>query len=117
MTCYLNLGKIDDLCNEIGRDNLPVLLDIFLSELDGYHTVLSGDLEELQHPLREISHALKSSAASFGADNLCELAKSLDAKAKAGEQLNTDEYRESILESIRKTIREYNVLKEDQLTH
>lgn len=112
MTCYLNLSKIDDLCNEIGRDNLPVLLDIFLSELDGYETVLSGSLDELQSPLTEISHALKSSAASFGADNLCELARELDARAKAGERINTDECREPILDSIRETIREYHSLKE-----
>lgn len=115
VTCYLNLSKVDDLCNEIGRENLPVLLEIFLSELDGYNSVLSGELKELQSPLGEISHALKSSAASFGADNLCEVAKCLDARVKAGEVINTPEYRETIVDSIQHTIREYQSLKEGDL--
>ncbi|MDG3088599.1 Hpt domain-containing protein [Vibrio hannami] len=109
----MNSHKVNDLCHEIGKDNLPVLLEIFLSELDGYQSVLSGELKDLQSPLQEISHALKSSAASFGADNLCELAKDLDDRAKAGEKINTAEYRESILESIRETIRVYHSLTDD----
>ncbi|WP_375750575.1 Hpt domain-containing protein [Vibrio sp. HN007] len=113
----MNSHKVNDLCHEIGKDNLPVLLEIFLSELDGYQNVLSGELEDLQSPLQEISHALKSSAASFGADNLCELAKEIDQRAKAGEQINTVEYRESILESIRETIRVYHSLKDDDLAY
>jgi two-component system phosphorelay protein LuxU len=116
VTCYLNINKVDDLCNEIGRENLPVLLEIFLSELDGYNAVLSGELAELQSPLSDISHALKSSAASFGADNLCEVAKSLDARVKAGEVINTAEYRETIVASIQQTIREYQSLKNKEGT-
>lgn len=114
VACYLNINKVDDLCNEIGRENLPVLIEIFLSELDGYNTVLSGELTELQSPLSEISHALKSSAASFGADNLCEIAKSLDARVKAGERINTPEYRETMVSSIQQTIREYQSLKQKE---
>ncbi|WCE28751.1 Hpt domain-containing protein [Vibrio sp. SCSIO 43137] len=110
MAEYLNANKIDDLSNEIGQDNLPVLLDIFLGELNGYQTELSSDRDGLETRLGDISHALKSSAASFGAENLCQVATNIDAQVKAGEKINTLENRESILSSIEKTIRAYDGL-------
>ncbi|PJC85359.1 phosphorelay protein [Vibrio sp. HA2012] len=116
MTAYLNSTKIVDLCHEVGEENLPVLLSIFLDELSGYQQVLSGDPEELECPLSEISHALKSSAASFGADTLCEMAVSFDARVKAGEKINTSKNRESILSCLENTIREYNQLSAGHLT-
>ena len=107
---YLNSDRIDDLCSEIGRENLPILLDIFLGELNGYQAVLKVENEELERKLGEISHALKSSAASFGADNLCEVAVEIDAKVKAGEKVSTEEIRECILSSLDNTIQAYNTL-------
>ena len=82
-TAVLNQQKIEGLSQEIGSENVPILLDIFLGEMDIY----IGTLSELQGTaqlgyLKEISHALKSSAASFGADRLCELAIAIDKKAK-----------------------------------
>lgn len=79
----LNQQKIDELSMEIGSDNVPVLFDIFLGEMDTY----IENLSQLQRAERlayskEISHALKSSAASFGADRLCELAMSIDKKKR-----------------------------------
>ncbi len=79
----LNQQKIDALSKEIGRDNVPLLLDIILGEMDTYINNLrnySGE-QQLSY-LKEISHALKSSAASFGADRLRELAIVIDQKAK-----------------------------------
>ncbi|MDN3614497.1 quorum-sensing phosphorelay protein LuxU [Vibrio gallaecicus] len=79
----LNQNKINELAGEIGEENVPVLLDIFLGELAGYNERLSsGQLEDTSQYLAEISHALKSSAASFGADQLCELAVSFDLRVK-----------------------------------
>ncbi|MGR5324373.1 quorum-sensing phosphorelay protein LuxU [Vibrio alfacsensis] len=85
-TGVLNQQKIDELAAEIGRDNVPVLLEIFLGEMDSYIVHLSQNhhTEQLVY-LKEISHALKSSAASFGADRLCALATDIDKKAKADE--------------------------------
>ncbi|MBE4116435.1 phosphorelay protein LuxU, partial [Vibrio parahaemolyticus] len=37
----LNQQKIDELSMEIGSDNVPVLLDIFLGEMDTYIDNLS----------------------------------------------------------------------------
>ncbi|AXY01490.1 Hpt domain-containing protein [Vibrio alfacsensis] len=82
----LNQSKIDQLSVDIGSDNVPVLLEIFLGELDTYVTNLSRfQAEEQDAYLREISHALKSSAASFGADQLCELANTIDIRVKSCE--------------------------------
>ncbi len=79
----LNQHKIDQLATEIGSDNVPLLLDIFLGEMATYRENLQSYTGEKQLScLKEISHALKSSAASFGADRLCELAISIDKKAK-----------------------------------
>ena len=79
----LNQQKIDELAGEIGEENVPVLLDIFLGELAGYDEHLSsGKLDDVGQYLAEISHALKSSAASFGADQLCEFAVALDSRVK-----------------------------------
>ncbi len=86
----LNQEKIAELSKEIGSDNVPVLLDIFLGELETYMNNLQNYSGEVQLSyLKEISHALKSSAASFGADRLCKLANSIDKKAK-NNQLTQD---------------------------
>ncbi|ADT87702.1 Hpt domain-containing protein [Vibrio sp. Vb2880] len=85
----MNLSKIDNLAQEIGEENVPVLVEIFLGELDTYRNNLSdvtfGDKLEY---LKEISHALKSSAASFGADQLCAKAIDIDSRAKLGSTID-----------------------------
>lgn len=110
MTTYLNSQKIEQLFNEIGQENLPALLDIFLAELSEYQQTLNDDSDALEQNLGNISHALKSSAASFGADNLCQVAKHIDAKVKAGERVSNRENRDSILNSIQGTIDAYGSL-------
>ncbi|MEI8599512.1 Hpt domain-containing protein [Vibrio sp. M60_M31a] len=100
----LNQKKIDDLSMEIGSDNVPVLLGIFLGEIDTYIRNLSqfDDADQLVY-LKEISHALKSSAASFGADRLCDLAISIDKKAKAGELAVEGEEATTMIDVLRDT--------------
>ncbi|NVC96161.1 Hpt domain-containing protein [Vibrio natriegens] len=100
----LNQKKIENLSMEIGSDNVPVLLDIFLGEIDTYIQNLSlyDGTEQLTY-LKEISHALKSSAASFGADRLCDLAISIDKKAKAGELVVEGEEATTMIDVLRDT--------------
>ncbi len=107
---YLNLNKINELCNEIGGENLPVLLEIFLAELKEYQSLLTKESEELEYQLSNISHALKSSAASFGADDLCQLALDIDDKLKAGRLMSVPEAREAMILSIQATIDIYSTL-------
>lgn len=81
-----NQSTIEQLTQEIGTDNVPMLFGIFTNELKDYlATFEQSDEDELYEHLKEISHALKSSAASFGADALCSLAIDIDARVKAGE--------------------------------
>ncbi|PFG55775.1 two-component system phosphorelay protein LuxU [Vibrio sp. ES.051] len=104
----LNQQKIDELSMEIGHDNVPVLLDIFLGEMDVYIENLSlyQGTERLKY-LKEISHALKSSAASFGADRLCALAVAIDKKAKTGELDEKAEELAMMLNLLHKTREAY----------
>ena len=58
----LNQQKVDELAGEIGQENVPVLLEIFLGELKGYyeHLDLNKDTDTSKY-LADISHALKLS--------------------------------------------------------
>lgn len=107
----INQKKITNLAQEIGEENVPVLLQIFLGELSGYSDRLADDtLSSKFEYLKEISHALKSSASSFGADRLCAKAVEIDAKAK--EQQLFDEAQESaaMLSLLEETHRCYSNL-------
>ncbi|MCK6262155.1 Hpt domain-containing protein [Vibrio sp. ZSDE26] len=107
----LNKEKIERLSNEIGADNLPVLLDIFLSELSLYKkTLLEDETVDKEKYLREISHALKSSAASFGADRLCHVSIDMDARIKAGEALNPVADLEKMVQHLEETRETYQAL-------
>ncbi len=66
-------------------DKLSNAVSIKLPRLWPSSSLLQLEGSERLVYLKEISHALKSSAASFGADSLCELAMSIDKKAKSGE--------------------------------
>jgi len=71
MTKVLNQQKVDELAGEIGQENVPVLLEIFLGELKGYYEHLEiNKASDTSKYLADISHALKSSAASL-AQILC----------------------------------------------
>ncbi|GAJ72868.1 LOW QUALITY PROTEIN: phosphorelay protein LuxU [Vibrio sp. JCM 18904] len=100
----LNQQKIDELSMEIGSDNVPVLFDIFLGEMDTYIENLS-QLQGGQSDLTQKKSATrKVSAASFGgADRLCELAMSIDKKAKAGELTAESEVLEVMFDLLHET--------------
>ncbi len=88
MMNILNKEKIAELSNEIGAENLPMLLEIFLGELKTYKQTLDDGPENITDYLKEISHALKSSAASFGADKLCQYAIDIDRRGKNHEPID-----------------------------
>ena len=106
----LNQAKIDRLGNEIGPENVPVLLGIFLGEIAQYIEELSNEHDKQGAYLKEISHALKSSAASFGAEALCMLAIEFDAAGKAGESLDSVLCQQQMLALLSKTQQRYKSL-------
>ncbi len=107
----LDQSKIDRLASEIGEENVPVLLEIFLGELKMYIDQLSQlEGSEQEDYLKEISHALKSSAASFGAEALRTYSVEVDSVAKSGVNLNSDEYKENMLSLLSETQQRYQTL-------
>ncbi|WP_039948976.1 quorum-sensing phosphorelay protein LuxU [Vibrio ichthyoenteri] len=106
----LNQAKVDRLANEIGQENVPILLEIFLGELAQYIATLSAEHDNHGAYLKDISHALKSSAASFGAEALCALAIEFDAAAKAGDSLNSPVVRQTMLALLVETQQRYKKL-------
>ncbi|MFB9214503.1 quorum-sensing phosphorelay protein LuxU [Vibrio sinaloensis] len=111
MMDVLNQDKIDRLASEIGADNVPILLDIFLGELAQYAQKLSTDVElDVAGYLKEISHALKSSAASFGAEVLCAYAIEIDSMAKSGQAFDSEQTKEKMLTLLQETEQRYKQL-------
>lgn len=107
----LNQIKIERLAGEIGQENVPVLLEIFLNELAMYIERLSQlEGEELQDYLKEISHALKSSAASFGAEALCHYSIEVDAMAKTGAMSELADCKGQMLSLLDETEQRYKQL-------
>ncbi|PAR56586.1 phosphorelay protein [Vibrio metoecus] len=108
---WINQSKIDLLAKEIGEENVPILVDIFLGELGDYQSKLVSEqvVDKLGY-LKEISHALKSSAASFGADRLCAKAIELDSRAKSGEMLDISLEVTQMLDLLKQTHQCYSNL-------
>lgn len=108
---WINQSKIDLLAKEIGEENVPILVNIFLGELNDYQSKLVSDTvaDKLAY-LKEISHALKSSAASFGADRLCAKAVELDSRVKSGEMMDISLEVEHMLELLKQTHQCYSDL-------
>tara|TARA_B100001057_G_C22430748_1_gene787329 strand:+ start:176 stop:520 length:345 start_codon:yes stop_codon:yes gene_type:complete len=113
MTKVLNQQKVDELAGEIGQENVPVLLEIFLGELKGYYEHLEINKEsDTSKYLADISHALKSSAASFGADSLCSFAIVLDSKVKQSLPITDGDF-EDMQSLLLSTYTEYQQLMTD----
>lgn len=107
----MNQETISSLGREIGEENIPVLLDIFLGELENYQaTLLESDGSSQLELLKEISHALKSSAASFGADRLCAMAMDIDARGKEGRLVDTAQETQTLVKLLRETFTSYMTL-------
>jgi two-component system phosphorelay protein LuxU len=107
----LNQEKIELLGKEIGAENIPMLLEIFVGELVSYSETLTNcSIDQRSDQLSEISHALKSSAASFGADQLCALAIDVDSQVKAGKTVGDDEQLQTFVHLLNQTCTVYQQL-------
>ena len=80
MSQYINQVAVYQLIQEVGDENIPFLFGIFCDELDEFIDTLSTQPEI--EKVREISHCIKSSAGSFGADKLASMAIHIEEKAK-----------------------------------
>ena len=80
MSQYINQIAVNQLMQEVGDENVPFLFGIFCDELDDFISTLTTHPEI--EKVREISHCLKSSAGSFGAEKLANMAIHIEEKAK-----------------------------------
>lgn len=105
---FMNRDKVEQLSKEIGHDNIPILLGIFTGELVSYQEQLStGSLSDKMASMKEICHALKSSAASFGAESLCQFAVDIDAQVKNGQLAEDQTQVDHMLHNLSQTHRCY----------
>lgn len=108
---WLNHHKIAQLSQDIGAENLLLILEVFLRELESYQKNLTHvDREESFAYLAEVGHALKSSAASFGADRLCAKASDIDHRIKQGLSLDVERETRSLLDTVHQTLEHYTRL-------
>lgn len=83
MALTVNNETLRRLALEVGEEMVSSILAVFSEELNDYFELLSGAPTILQ--IGEICHAIKSSAASFGADELAELAHECEYRVKLGQ--------------------------------
>ncbi len=83
MVMSINAETIKRLAEEVGEETVILLLNVFSDELEQYLRQLSDQPSVNQ--VGEISHAIKSSAASFGADDLAEMAQECESRVRQGQ--------------------------------
>ncbi len=108
MTSMVNYETLRRLAVEVGEETLPSLFVVFTDELCRYLTELS-DMPDITK-VRDICHALKSSAASFGADELAELARECEYRVKLDQSEWVIAQLPHLIELLNLTIRDYKKL-------
>ncbi|PKF49435.1 Hpt domain-containing protein [Enterovibrio nigricans] len=112
MASTVNHETLRRLAVEVGEETVSSLLIVFSDELSRY----SDQLTDAPSPLkvREISHAIKSSAASFGADELAELARECESRVKLGQDSWVHDQLPRLTTMLQGTASEYKALAGQQ---
>lgn len=105
MALTVNNETLRRLAFEVGEEMVSSLLFVFSDELKGYYEQLSDAPTIMQ--IREISHAIKSSAASFGADELAELARECESRIILGQEAWAQEQLPQFVNVLQKTASHY----------
>ena len=84
MVTNINAETLKRLADEVGDETVVILLNVFSDELDQYLQKLSDQPSVTQ--IGDISHAIKSSAASFGADDLALMAQECEYRVRQGQE-------------------------------
>ncbi|WP_028022805.1 Hpt domain-containing protein [Enterovibrio calviensis] len=112
MASIVNHETLRRLAVEVGEETVSSLLVVFSDELSRYSDELSETPSVMQ--VREISHAIKSSAASFGADELAELARECESRVKLGQESWVHEQLPRLTSMIEGTASQYKALASRQ---
>ncbi len=108
-SAYIDSKVISQMSDDLTAEMLPEMLELFVIEnakiLDQIDQLLArNDIVELKNQ----SHALKGSAATFGAALLTPLAEKLEHSCKQGNTEDAETYAKQVIEVGRKTLDVYN---------
>ena len=108
-SAYIDSKVISQMSDDLTAEMLPEMLELFVIEnakiLDQIDQLLARkDIVELKNQ----SHALKGSAATFGAALLTPLAEKLEHSCKQGNTEDAETYAKQVIEVGRKTLDVYN---------
>ncbi|GAB6263160.1 Hpt domain-containing protein [Photobacterium sp. CCB-ST2H9] len=112
MTAMINQATLKKLAEEVGQETVALLLEVFSGELEQYLQQLAEQPSVMQ--IREISHAIKSSAASFGADDLAQMAQECESRVKQGQENWVSEHLPELQKLVGDMAEQYRHLASDQ---
>ncbi|MFD2177323.1 Hpt domain-containing protein [Veronia pacifica] len=112
MGTTINRETLRRLAAEVGEETVTVLLNVFSDELNRYQSQLSH--EPSVSDVRDISHAIKSSAASFGADDLAEFAQECESRVKLGQDVWVRDHLPELTSMLKGAATEYRALAIDE---
>ena len=108
----IDIDAITTLKNEVGEENLLMLVGVFSQELTEYGEILDNSPSLLQ--IQEICHALKSSAKSFGALQLAALVIECEAQAKEQHTQWVNDHLLNLRSSILELANQYQDLSQNK---
>ncbi|NAW85598.1 Hpt domain-containing protein [Photobacterium halotolerans] len=112
MTAIINEATLKRLAVEVGHETVALLLEVFSGELEQYLQQLTEQPSVMQ--IREISHAIKSSAASFGADELAQMAQECESRVKQGQESWVNDHLPELQQLVGDMAQQYRHLASDQ---
>lgn len=113
MASTVNNETLRRLVVEVGEETLLILLAVFVDELQNYLDQLV-DAPTIGQ-IREISHSIKTSAASFGADELAEFACECESRIKLAQDTWIREQQLHFVKMLQVTVFEYKNLMKQQV--
>jgi HPt (histidine-containing phosphotransfer) domain-containing protein len=82
----IDRSVLEQLLEDVGRENAGPVIDAFIGELEAQAVVLDGAAAENDlEAMGQYAHRLKGSAASFGALRLSDVSAAIEQAAKAGD--------------------------------
>lgn len=98
------MSTISKLANEVGEPLFEQLVEIFLQESQQHFTELSQQINhsDLKEAIR-LSHSIKSSAKTYGAEQLAELATLIESACMAGKPEEALRHWSAFAESFKQT--------------
>ena len=108
----INQGTFDELKQMSGEDFINELIDTFLEDAPNMIAEIKSALESNDaDAFRRAAHSMKSNAATFGADQLAELAKELEMLGKEHKLNETGDKLKSMEEAYESAKDELEALK------